>query len=113
MMKQLLFTVLILLISNNGFAQKIIKSKNVSDHSVHVVGNKFEGVIFHKNYIAIPVPFEENDLTRYAPSNNDIILSEKIIKIGSNFNGSYKINNEFVRKHLNKYFRQYLGYINK
>jgi len=115
-MKKLKLLLPLLLLILNASAQKIIKTEHVTDHSIHVMGDSFEGIIFEGEYKA---PYPVFDTTEYknnkwfTPSNDDIVLCEKILyKKLKNMNAKSKyFSGKVVSKALDKSYRQYIGYI--
>lgn len=59
-------------------AQRIKKVEIVSDHSIHIIGVNFEGVIFSEKYIDI---FIHNG-KRFTPDQNDIKTTEGLLSYG-------------------------------
>jgi len=107
-----------LLVSAVVSAQKIIKTEKVTDHSTHVVGDDFEGVVFDGGFNA-RYPTSENDTVKnnkwYTPSISEIELSENVLRSqikDIDKTAKYPSGN-YIFIHLNKYRRQYVGYTNK
>jgi len=88
-------------IGNNEYQNTVIKT------------NRFEGVIFSKEYIGLLNSAEK----KFTPSTNDIDLAEIILREGIkdiNANKPNQVDNcPVIHKRLNKYKRQYFGYFNK
>lgn len=80
-----------------------------------VVGAKFKGVIFTENYLIIPAPPNIGNVKRFTPRKEDIISAEIIIKDQIKHLNKDRINQvrgtPIIEKHLNSYFRQYVGFI--
>ena len=93
-------------------AQKIIKFEKVTDHSTHIIGDDFEGIIFDDNYFQNPKDTTETKIKRVTPSNEDIFLTESILKDQAR-NTQHKGDKKYIFSNLKKYRRQYLGYFNK
>ncbi|MDF2431177.1 MAG: hypothetical protein JWP44_808, partial [Mucilaginibacter sp.] len=107
-MKKLpLLLLLCIVLSTN--AQKIIKTEQVSDHSIHIIGDRFEGVIFSKEYSPIFHLFP-NNIKRCSIDTEDILSAERILAEDLRNKQSHKINDLFIRENLKKYLRQYAGY---
>ena len=96
-------------------AQKIIRSEKVTDHSIHITGNDFEGVIFNADckirYIVYDTTTYRKN-TWYDPSIGDVILAEKCLR---KYLKSYSVKHQkssqgFVLANLRKSKRQYVGY---
>jgi hypothetical protein len=109
-MKNLLLSLLIFF-SSGLFAQKIIKTEKVTDHSTHILGDDFEGVIFHENYFQHPNDSSEIKIKRFTPSNEDILLLESVLKKQIK-NKQYKGDKKYIFANLKEYKRQYIGYFN-
>lgn len=81
-----------------------------------VVGAKFKGVIFTEDYLIIPAPSNVGNVKRFTPQKEDIISAEVIIKDQIKHLNKDRVNqirgNPIIEKHLNSYFRQYVGFIN-
>jgi len=97
-------------------AQKIIKTEQVTDHSIHVIGDTFEGIIFKAEFQA-QYPKFENDTSKsvwFTPTIDQIILVEIIIgKQLKNIDRKAKYpNGKYIFKHLSDFHRQYVGYVN-
>ena len=84
-----------------------------SQEVVRVKGKGYEGYIFPKEHSIWGFPPEKG---RYTPSSEDIAQAEKILKDSINTN-YVRLNQEAYRKPpinsktLNKYMRQYVGYL--
>ncbi len=106
-MKSLILPAIMLIVSIAS-AQRVIKIKRASDHSTYVHGDKFEGVIFTKDYDSGAYINKRNK--EFTPTINEIILAEKLL-----YKNLDTINNKWassVHKNLKTYLRQYFGYIN-
>ncbi len=107
-MKKLLLPFL-LFFASGLYAQKIIRTEKVTDHSIHIIGDNFDGVIFTKEYNV--GPFVEPNSTRFTPSINDIALIEKLLDRNLDTVGGRSSQNVAIHKNLKNYVRQYWGYI--
>lgn len=80
----------------------------------YIKERKFEGYIFPKEYV-LDIP-AENIKSRYTPSKEDIIKAENIIEEQIYYINKSLINQTggcpIIHKNLNKYKRQYFGFIN-
>lgn len=107
----LTFTVL------SASAQKIIRTEKVTDHSTHVIGSNFEGVLFTEEFHASYPHHKDDILTNkwFTPSLDEIILIEAVLKAQlKNQTPEAKYNDaRIVAGHLKKYYRQYVGFINR
>lgn len=111
-MRKLLF--LILIISTlNATAQKIVEVKQVTAHSIHIIGNTFEGIVFTKEFQA-GYPRYANDSIKsiwFTPTSNQILLTENIIE--KQLKGFRYPYSKGIYKKLKKSYRQYVGFLNK
>lgn len=107
-----------ILFFNLIFGMSLVCSAQTSDSTYYIKSKCYEGYIFPKENIidADWMPF--NDIReRYTPTNDDIIKAENILKeqLG-NINKQALMNQmkgcPIIHKKLNKYKRQYFGYIN-
>jgi hypothetical protein len=112
-------TVLILLSTFIVSCKTTIETFQTSEpNKIGVKSNKFRGTIFKNTYsfdqLCIP---PADTLNRFTPTKSNIELAETILK-----NQIKSVNrnhvNQFgkrdnIDKHLNKYFRQYVGFINE
>jgi hypothetical protein len=108
-MKKLPFLLCILFASMVS-AQQILKSENATDHSVHIVGSNFEGVIFSKKYFV-----NNRDTLNYnffTPTTGEIELTEKILNQRMNTVKDSSDQITLICKDLPSYIRQYSAYIN-
>jgi len=115
-MKKMQLLALLLFFTLTVSAQKIIKSEQVTDHSIHVTGYNFEGVIFNAEFKARYPVFDTAEYKNnkwFTPSNDDIVLCEKILrKQLKNIDSKSKYpTGKIVSKELDKSYRQYIGYI--
>ena len=98
-------------------AQEIKKVEMASNHSMHVLGNDFEGVIFSKDYHFKIAPQELDTVNRrFTPDTSQIIQAEKqmrqtIESVEKKIKKSAK--GPEIHDNLNCYLRQYFGYLNK
>ena len=93
------------------FAQKIIRTEKVTDYSTYVIGNGFEGAIFSKDYIPAHYDYIDSTKKRFSPSVRNIIQAEKSLLEDVKLKGRGKINDPFICANLDKYLRQYIGYV--
>jgi hypothetical protein len=110
-MKKLPF-LLFIFFASLASAQRIIKSEEVTDHSIHIVGDEFEGIVFKENYYQRPGDTTEAKIKRYTPSNEDIILTEQLLK-NQTKNKTYNGDKKYIFNNLKKYHRQYIGYFDQ
>lgn len=109
MKKLLLFP--FLLFVTGIYAQKSLKIEKVTDHSSLVKGDNFEGIIFDKSYIQNPKDTAELIIKKFTPTDEDIILVEKVLTTKNNDNNN-KGDIKYIFNNLRKYRRQYMGYYN-
>ena len=135
-MKKLPLPLFLLLFVSVVSAQKVITVEKVSPHSVHIIGDNFEGVVFDKDYSSSWLSSKGSDEVIYAPddqdidkidigksdrftpSTDDIILTEDILQsdlklINKKLPSSNNWRGPVVYRSLQKYLRQYFGFINK
>lgn len=97
-------------------AKQLIIAPTNKPTNLAVVSAKFKGVIFTQNYLIIPAPLNSANVKRFTPRKEDIISAEEIIKDQIKHLNKDRINqvrgNPIIEKHLNSYFRQYVGFIN-
>jgi hypothetical protein len=98
-------------------AQEIKKVEMASNHSAHVVGNDFEGVIFSKDYhFKIAPPELDTADRRFTPDTSQIIAAEKDMRLNMEM-AERKVKKPtkdiVIHDKLNYYLRQYFGYINQ
>ena len=110
-MKNLILFVFLFLTSI-AYGQKIIKVEEVTDHSSHIIGNNFEGIIFHEDYYEHADDTTERNIKRFTPSNEDIILTESVLKTEGK-NKQNKGDRKYIFNNLEKYRRQYIGFFDK
>lgn len=118
MMKNLLL-LLLLLLSVTVYAQKIIKTEQVTDHSIHITSSDFEGVIFFEKYkgeydVYDTAEYKKNSW--YTPTVKDIESTEKVLvselkNKAKTKKGKYN-DAKIVFNELKSSYRQYIGYIN-
>lgn len=116
-MKQIILAGL-MLVSFSVSAQKIIRSEKVTDQSVHIIGNNFEGVMFDKAYKAEYLNLIEKYPDRFSPSIAEVLLAEKLMQKGIKEIDEHSLYPKhgygpIVHKHLRSYVRQYLGFVNE
>jgi len=109
-MKNLILPLLTLIVSVVS-AQKIIKTEKVTDHSTHVIGNNFEGVIFSDKEISGFLFTKGNK--KFTPTENDIIKAERLTTLSLDTIKDVTNQKVYIKRHLKKYLRQYFGYINE
>jgi hypothetical protein len=98
------------LIAISALGQKMVGSERASDHSIHVVGDSFEGVIFLEDY-------DRRDKRHsFTPSTDEILKVEALLPkllYTVKDEGDYAAGtNSFIRNNLKSYYRQYWGYTN-
>jgi hypothetical protein len=108
-MKKLI--VLLLFISFHSEAQTITVTEKITEQITYVAGQRFEGVIFSADYLAL---IGSNE--RFTPSHEEIELVEMLIRRDLKKANHSKINQGLhlgpvIHKRLNKYQRQYFGYV--
>ena len=84
---------------------------------IGVRSNKFHGTIFKSSYPKDKLFINSVDsVNRFTPTENDIKLAETILKEQIKKTNNPRINQfgkkQYIYKNLNKYFRQYIGFIN-
>jgi len=95
-----------------------IKTFDTSDKDkIGVHSNKFRGTIFKSSYPKDKLFISGADsINRFTPTNEDIQLAETILKQQIEKLNNPRVNQfhkkQYVDKNLNKYFRQYVGFIN-
>lgn len=109
-MKKLL-PILFLVITFKVYSQKVIREEEVTDHSMHVIGNDFEGIIFRENYHQRSGDTAELRIKKFTPSQEDVYAAEVFLRdqIKDKINQGDK---KYIFSNLKKYRRQYLGYLN-
>ncbi len=114
---KIIFSLFLIFIVLNVSAQKIIRSEKVTDHSTHVIGNNFEGVLFTEEFHGSYPHHKGDTLTNkwFTPSLDEIILVETVLQAQlKNQTPKAKYNDaRIVAGRLKKYYRQYVGYINR
>ncbi len=87
-------------------------------NKIGVKSNKFCGTVFKaidSGNLHFIQPFVSLD--KFTPTREDIQLAEAILKTQIESINSHRINQfgkqGYIDKHLNKYFRQYIGFINE
>jgi hypothetical protein len=116
MKKPLLFTTaLTILIS----CKTAIETFQTSDaNKIGIKSNKFRGTLFTNSYQADKLFIDGvGSLNRFTPTKEDIALAESILKEQIREANKSRINQlskrQHIDKNLNKYFRQYVGFIDK
>ncbi len=113
-MKSLILPLFMLIVSTVS-AQKFIWYEAVTDHSLHIVGDRFNGVIFTQNFHEdIPRLDTLEFSKRYTPATDDILLAENILRrqIKKAIRNSRVPRDLDIYNSLEKYLRQYVGFIN-
>ena len=107
-MKKFMFIFFVLL-SLAAIAQDKVKTQVVSNHSVYIKGEKFEGVIFNEKYKFVLA----DKGSGFTPSANEVILAERLLseKLGDVENRTDQ--KVFIIENLKSYRRQYVGYFNE
>lgn len=98
----------------SAFAQKVIKVEKASEHSTYVKGDNFEGVIFDKDYRSKFFPVIDSMSKRFSPTVEEVLLLEKALSSQIkelNKHRNYQTRKNAIDRHLNRYCRQYYGYI--
>jgi hypothetical protein len=96
-----------------------VKTFQTSDaDKIGVKSNKFEGTIFKSTYPKDKLFILPSDsLTKFTPTGEDIKLAETILNEQIQKVNNPRINqfgkSQYIDKNLNKYFRQYVGFINE
>lgn len=96
-----------------------IETLQTSDpNKIAVKSNKFRGTIFKNIYPGDKLFVQPSDtINRFTPTKAEIELAESILKTQIESLNRPHINQfekrQYIDKHLNKYFRQYIGFINK
>lgn len=109
-MKKLILPLFLFFVSAVS-AQKVIKSEKVTDHSMHIVGDSFEGVIFTKEYNTGSLIDQKSK--KFTPSIQEISLSEKLLNQNLDTVKNKWTQSVAIHGNLKKYLRQYFGYINE
>ena len=96
-----------------------IATFQTSDASkIGIKSNRFRGTLFTVSYQSDNLFLKSVDsLNRFTPTKLDILLAEKILSEHIREANKNRINQfhkrQYIDKNLNKYFRQYIGYIDK
>ena len=96
-----------------------VKTFQTSDaNKIGVKSNKFKGTIFKSTYPKDELFILPTDsLIKFTPTEEDIELAETILKEQIQKVNIPRINqfgkHQYIDKNLNKYFRQYVGFINE
>ncbi len=112
----ILFQFYILIIYSATIFGQNIDNDTIYEESTYIKINNIEGIILAKNY-----PYNKTlnkKYVRWIPNTNDIIIAENCIDNFINKKSKVKIKDtlkkiSLINKNLNKYIRQYIGYINK
>lgn len=82
--------------------------------STLITGKNYSGYVFNKDHF-IMLDVGEN-YVRYTPTKEDVYKTEEIIKLNIKLANKNHVNqsgtNPIIHKNLNKYIRQYVGFIN-
>ena len=111
----IIITVLTLLVS----CRTSIETFQTSDtNKIGVKSNRFRGTLFTTSYQADKLFIDTADsLNRFAPTKDDIALAESILKEQIGEANKKRLNQfgkrQYIDRNLNKYFRQYVGFIDK
>ena len=111
----IIISVLTLLVS----CRTSIETFQTSDtNKIGVKSNRFRGTLFTNSYQADKLFIDTADsLNRFTPTEEDIALAESILRERIREANKNRINQfgkrQHIDKNLNKYFRQYVGYLNK
>ena len=108
-MKKLILPTL-LVFASLASAQKIKKSERVTDYSIHIIGNSFEGVVFSDKY-QLTLSFTKGK--KFTPTESDIVAVEKMLRSNLDTIQDQTNQNKTIKRHLKHYLRQYFGYINE
>jgi hypothetical protein len=97
-------------------AQKTVRAEKVTDHSTHIRGNDFDGIIFNADYKSRYMVYDTATYRKniwYDPSIGDIISAENSLReyLKSYAAAHPKSSQAFVLANLRKSKRQYAGYI--
>lgn len=116
-MKQLL-TVILILIFLNSCKTTLTTFDTTDKEKIGVKSNKFRGTIFKSSYPKDNLFINSVDsVNRFTPTETDIKLAEAILKQQLEKFNNPRINQfgkkQYIDKNLNKYFRQYIGFINE
>lgn len=112
-------TVFILLLTLLLSCKTTLETFPTSDaNKIRVKSNKFRGAIFKSTYPCEKLFIQPtNTLNRYTPTKSNIELAETILKNQIKSVNRNRVNQfgkrDNIDKNLNKYFRQYLGFINE
>lgn len=102
-MKKYILLILFTFLCINGYSQK----------SMFIKGNGYTGYIFSKEHFVFMSI--DNQKERYTPTKEDVTHAEEIIKDSiDNYFKKEKIHTRSIKQNkLNKYKRQYVGFITK
>jgi len=116
-MKKLLL-IPVLFFINSVSAQKVLTFKKVSDHSIHVRGSNFDGIVFTSDDFSWMGEKEGDTINKvniYTPSKAEVLLAEKILYYqikGVDKNHKYR-NGLDIYDHWKIYKHQYIFYIDQ
>jgi hypothetical protein len=116
MVKSLLFLVATSILCCCKTSLKTFKTADT--HKLGVKSSKFRGTIFDSTYDDAIIAFQQDLYPgRFTPNANEIILAEDILKSQIKQANTRRINQfrrrQYIDRNLNKYFRQYVGFVNK
>ncbi len=104
-----------ILLSFNGFAQKVTSSDQYSRHMNHIIGEGFEGVVFSSSF---PFPFIDSidSPQRFTPTLAEIEQAESIFTANISELNKLHLNQggtkgPVIEDNMSKYIRQYFGYL--
>ena len=108
---QLVITLLFIITS--GF--KTSDSFKVDPNIIPFKWKRINGIILTKDYLMPPIT--EEKISRFTPTDEEIIAAETILKMNIKTMNSNRMNQfghyPVIHRHLNDYFRQYVGVINE
>ncbi len=93
-----------------------VADDSLCEGSIYVKTDEYEGVIFCAN---CPENLKDDKAYRWSPTEEDIALAEKLIKkyivrsVEKKHRMLNQISTPIVHQNFDKYYRQYLGYIDK
>jgi hypothetical protein len=113
MMKQLFFISIIFILISCNASIKTFQTKD--EDKIGVKSSRFRGTAFKSSYPKEKLYETPDSLNRFTPTTGEIRLAETILNArlpkenNTNFNGANGGKN--IDRNLNKYFRQYVGFI--
>jgi hypothetical protein len=101
-----------------GCKSSLMTFQTSDPQKLAVKSAKFRGTAFDSSYsnekLFLPATFT---LNKFTPTKEDIVLAEKILKQQIEKANHRKMNQfgrkQYIHRNLNKYFRQYAGFINE